>query len=76
MNLGRWPARRRDPSLDAAVLRDHLTRKSFGPLLKQIDAQFERLREWFVQPDAAAEDVRTGFRHMVELHRKVTLDRS
>ena len=56
-------------------MRDHLTRKGFGPLLKQIDAQFQRLREWFVQPDAAAEDVRTGFRHMVELHRKVTLDR-
>ncbi len=64
-----------EASLDAALLRDHLTRKGFGPLLKQIDAQFERLREWFVQPDAAAEDVRTGFRHMVELHRKVTLDR-
>jgi DNA primase len=64
-----------EASLDAAALRDHLGRKGFGPLLKQIDAQFQRLEEWFVRPDAAAEDVRTGFRHMVELHRKVALDR-
>jgi DNA primase len=64
-----------EASLDAATLRDHLERKGFGPLLRQIDAQFQRLEEWFVRPDAAAEDVRTGFRQMVELHRKVALDR-
>jgi DNA primase len=64
-----------EASLDAAALRDHLGRKGFGPLIKQIDTQFERLKEWFVQPDAAAEDVRTGLRHMIDLHRKVTLDR-
>jgi DNA primase len=62
-----------EASLDAAPLRDHLDRKGFGPLLKRIDTQFN---DWSVQPDAAAEDVRTGFRQMVELQRKaVTLPR-
>lgn len=65
-----------EASLDAALLRDHLHRKGFGPLLERIDIQFQRLREWFVMPDAAASDVRTGFRQMVALHRKsVTLAR-
>jgi DNA primase len=63
-----------EASLDAAYLRDHLHRKGFGPLLERIEMQFRRLREWFVLPDAAANDVRTGFRQMVALHRKtVTL---
>ena len=65
-----------EASLDAALLRDHLHRKGFGPLLERIDIQFQRLREWFVMPEAAAKDVRTGFRQMVALHRKsVTLAR-
>ena len=65
-----------EASLDAAPLRNHLVGKGFGPLLERIDTQFNKLREWFVQPDAAAEDVRTGFLHMVERHRKtVTLAR-
>ena len=65
-----------EASLDAALLRDHLQRKGFRPLLERIDSQFKRLTEWFVLPDAAAEDVRTGFRQMVALHRKtVTLAR-
>lgn len=63
-----------EASLDAACLRDHLHRKGFGPLLERIEMQFRRLREWFLLPDAAANDVRTGFRQMVALHRKtVTL---
>jgi len=63
-----------EASLDAATLRDHLHRKGFGPLLDRTDSQFQRLREWFVLPEAAANDVRTGFRQMVALHRKaVTL---
>ena len=65
-----------EASLDADLLRNHLDRKGFGPLLERIETQFKRLREWFVLPDAAAEDVRTGFRQMVTLHRKtVTLSR-
>jgi DNA primase len=63
-----------EASLDAAALRNHLTRKGFGPLLERLDGEFRRLGEWFVLPDAAANDVRTGFRQMVALHRKsVTL---
>ena len=65
-----------EASLDADLLRNHLDRKGFGPLLGRIETQFERFREWFALPDAAAEDVRTGFRQMVALHRKsVTLSR-
>jgi DNA primase len=65
-----------EASLDAAGLRDHLQRKGFGPLLERIEIQFERLKEWFVLPEAAVKDVRTGFRQMVALHRKtVTLAR-
>jgi DNA primase len=63
-----------EASLDAAALRNHLDRKGFGPLLERLDSEFRRLGEWFVLPDAAANDVRTGFRQMVALHRKaVTL---
>jgi DNA primase len=63
-----------EASLDAAALRNHLNRKGFGPLLERLDGEFRRLGEWFVLPDAAANDVRTGFRQMVALHRKaVTL---
>jgi DNA primase len=65
-----------EASLDAASLRDQLQRKGFGPLLERIDGQFQRVREWFVLPEAATNDVRTGFRQMVALHRKsVTLAR-
>ena len=65
-----------EASLDAAGLRTQLDRKGFGPLLERLDLDFRRLREWFVLPDAAANDVRTGFRQMVALHRKtVTLAR-
>ena len=65
-----------EASLDADLLRNHLDRKGFGPLLGRIETQFERFREWFALPDAAAEDVRTGFRQMATLHRKsVTLSR-
>lgn len=65
-----------EASLDAAGLRTQLDRKGFGPLLERLDLEFRRLREWFVLPDAAANDVRTGFRQMVALHRKtVTLAR-
>jgi DNA primase len=65
-----------EASLDAASLRKYLLCRGFGPLLERIDRQFRRLKEWFVLPDAAASDVRTGFRQMVALHRKtVTLAR-
>ena len=65
-----------EASLDSATLRNHLERKGFGPLLERIEIQFERLKEWFLLPEAAAKDVRTGFRQMVALHRKtVTLAR-
>jgi DNA primase len=65
-----------EASLDAAGLRRQLDRKGFGPPLERLDLEFKRLREWFVLPDAAANDVRTGFRQMVALHRKtVTLVR-
>lgn len=62
-----------EASLDAALLRNHLERKGFGPLLERVDAQFERLREWVVLPDAAPQDARIGFRQMVELHRRAVM---
>jgi DNA primase len=63
-------------TLDRAALRDHLLGKGFGVELDQLEQQAKRLNEWFVGPEAAIEDARTGLRQMIALHRKtVTLER-
>jgi DNA primase len=50
--------------------------KGFGPLLDRLEGQAKRLNEWFLGPDAAQDDARTGLRQMIALHHKaVTLDR-
>lgn len=59
-----------EASLDSTLLRSHLGAKGFGPILDRIDRQLSRLREWFVLPDAAEADVRTGFGQLLALHEK------
>ncbi len=57
-------------SLDSAQLRHHLTQQGFGQVLSRIDRQLSSLNEWFVRPDAAEQDVRTGFGQILSLHIK------
>ncbi len=65
-----------EESLETAGLRGHLLSKGFGPLLDRLETQAKRLNEWFLGPDAAQDDARTGLRQMIALHHKaVTLDR-
>jgi DNA primase len=65
-----------EESLETAGLRGHLLLKGFGPLLDRLETQAKRLNEWFLGPDAAQDDARTGLRQMIALHHKaVTLDR-
>ena len=65
-----------EESLETAGLRGHLLSKGFGPLLDRLEGQAKRLNEWFLGPDAAQDDARTGLRQMIALHHKaVTLDR-
>ncbi len=62
--------------LDSAGLRHHLSERNKAASLAKIETQAERLNSWHVKSDAAFEDVRTGFEHMIALHRKnVTLER-
>ena len=45
-------------------------------MLDRLEDQAKRLNEWFLGPDAAQDDARTGLRQMIALHHKaVTLDR-
>jgi DNA primase len=63
-------------SLDMAGFRGHLQERGFGPLLDRLTNQAMRLNEWYLGPEAADDDARTGLRQMFALHRKtVTLDR-
>ena len=65
-----------EESLETAGLRGHLLSKGYGPLLDRLEDQAKRLNEWFLGPDAAQDDARTGLRQMIALHHKaVTLDR-
>jgi DNA primase len=60
--------------LDRDGLKNHLKARGHGALLSGLERQADRLGEWFVLPDAALQDVRTGFLQMMALHRKtVTL---
>jgi DNA primase len=63
-------------ALERAALKDHLSGKGFGEVLDRLENQARRLNEWFLGPEAAIDDARTGLRQMLVLHRKtVTLDR-
>ena len=59
-----------EASLDSSLLRTQLIAKGFGPILERIDRQLSRLQEWFVLPEAAAQDVETAFSQLLSLHRK------
>lgn len=60
--------------LDRDGVKNHLLSRGHGSLLTGLERQAGRLGEWFVLPDAALQDVRTGFLQMMALHRKtVTL---
>jgi DNA primase len=62
--------------LERSAMRHHLLQKGFGPELERLEQQAKRLNEWFLGPEAAIDDARTGLRQMLALHRKtVTLER-
>ena len=66
MNLG----------LDSEGLKDHLNKCGLEGLLVKTVQQAKRLDSWFLEADAAPDDAKTGFMHMIALHRKtVTLER-
>ncbi len=56
--------------LDSGALKNQLMTRGHGGLLSGLERQAGRLGEWFVLPDAALQDVRTGFLQMMALHRK------
>jgi DNA primase len=63
-------------SLEPDALKNHLISRGFGDTLDLIEFQAKSLNEWFLGPQAAPDDARTGLRQMIALHRKtVTLDR-
>jgi DNA primase len=65
-----------DAALEPEVLKNHLVTRGFGDVLDQLETQAKHLNEWFLGPQAAPDDARTGLRQMIALHRKtVTLDR-
>ena len=64
-----------DEGLDSAKLRHHLSQRNLAASLDKLEMQAERLNSWHVERDAALEDVRTGFEHMMALHRKTMLER-
>jgi DNA primase len=60
-----------EEGLEPAALKAHLTERGFGPVLDQLEELAKHMSEWFLGPSAAADDARTGLRHMVALHRKI-----
>lgn len=61
---------------DGPSLKNQLSRTGRHADLARIEETAKRLGVWFVLPDAALDDARTGFRQMMTLHRKaVTLER-
>jgi DNA primase len=65
-----------EENLEHEGLRHHLTERGFGPELDRLEEQAKRLNEWFLGPQAAPDDARTGLRQMFALHRKsITLGR-
>ncbi|MDH3740722.1 MAG: DNA primase [Hyphomicrobiales bacterium] len=61
--------------LDSDQLRHHLIQRNMAANLDKLELQAERLNSWHVERGAAIEDVRTGFEHMMALHRKMMLER-
>jgi DNA primase len=64
-----------EDGLDSARLRHHLNQRNLAASLDRLERQAEKLNSWHVARDAAFKDVRTGFEHMMALHRKTMLER-
>ena len=64
-----------EDGLDSDKLRHHLNQRNKAASLEKLQTQAERLNSWHVERGAALEDVRTGFDHMMALHRKAVLER-
>jgi DNA primase len=61
---------------DGTSLKNQLSRTGRHGDLARVEETARRHGVWFVLPDAALDDARTGFRQMMTLHRKaVTLER-
>ena len=64
------------PVVENGQIRNLLLNKGMGPILSRLEHHAKNLNEWYLNPEAAANDARTGLRQMISLHNKaVTLDR-
>jgi len=62
--------------LDSGQLRDQLEARGRAGDVRHVVARANRLRLWFIEPDAALKDVIVGFRQLLGRHRKTaTLER-
>ncbi len=59
------------PDLDMIRLRSHLKDQGYGRVLASLDKALEPV--WLLKPNAALVDVETGWRHVLGLHRQVTV---
>lgn len=64
------------PSPDAGLLNEALQASGFGPILARIDTSLTHRADWPARPEAAQDDVRRWWDHVITLHRKqATLNR-
>ena len=56
--------------LDTSLLRDHLVQRGFSNALGQLEAKMTHASDWFVLPNSANADVKTGWAQLVVLHNK------
>lgn len=57
-------------TLDSEALRTQLSRQGFGAIVATVERAITHKSDWFTQPEASREDVETGWRHVLALHRK------
>lgn len=59
-----------DKELDSAALRNQLSRMETGAIVDQLDRAITHKSDWFAEPGAAHDDVETGWRQLLVLHRR------
>lgn len=59
-----------EESLDTEALRTQLSMRGFGAIVATVERAITHKSDWFTQPEASREDVETGWRHVLALHRK------
>ena len=59
-----------DKALDSEALRNQLSRMETAAIVDQLDRAITHKSDWFAEPDAAHDDVETGWRQLLVLHRR------